>query len=326
MPPLFSVTNSLGSKNKRPSSTGQMVSSDSTRRNSYNGIPKTGKLGPQDMKAIELGVYTLNAAREDTEELEELESVQEICLHNASVCASFGETEKEAVWNLLAQTVERQRDTTLSGWGGCGGGALGVDLVSCLLRFYESLGDVQMLATIACVLRGCSRRLHNKGSCILLPQGNDERYDAYIRRYAELLYGWGLLSVRAELNKHLLFVPRRREGDMSMEEETESGRTPGVAVAFLCPTCGRETNSNFCPTCRTFFRCAICDQAVRGLFTVCDICNHGGHMEHMQRWYSLNVQCPTGCGCTCAIHRSGTPHNSGDTVSSSMASQQGILY
>ena len=306
-----------------------MVPYESKKGSTYNGIPKTGKLELQDLEATELGVYTLNATQENTVEMEELASVQEICLHNASICASFGEIEKEGVWNLLAQTVERQRDTTTNGWGGCGGGALGVDLVSNLLRFYEALGEVQMLATIACVLRGVSRRLSHSGRCILLPRENDERYDAYIRRYAELLYGWGLLNVRAELNKHLRITPTGREGDISMDEDTDTGHTPGVAVAFLCPTCGCENDSNFCPTCRKFFRCAICDQAVRGLFIVCEICHHGGHMEHMQRWFSTNVACPTGCGCTCAIHlglKTSHPHNVVETVSTSIAPQQALLY
>jgi hypothetical protein len=40
---------------------------------------------------------------------------------------------------------------------------------------------------------------------------------------------------------------------------------------------------------------------VKGLFTVCDICNHGGHVGHMTLWFSKHIECPTGCGCNCAL-------------------------
>jgi hypothetical protein len=205
--------------------------------------------------------------------------------------------------------VESQRDDEgkrFNGWGGNGGGALGVDLVSNLLGYYEALGDVQMLATIFCVLSGGHRGTRSKTQPYLLPQGLEEsaKYDAYIKKYAELLYSWGLLSIRAELNKHLLRIPTRREGEQSMEEKTETGRIPGIAVVFKCPQCGRDAdfNTNMCRTCQDFaFRCSICDNAVRGLFTVCDICNHGGHVGHMKSWFANHVECPTGCGCNCTF-------------------------
>jgi hypothetical protein len=179
-----------------------------------------------------------------------------------------------------------------------------------------------MLATIFCVLSGGCRNTSQPGSLKLLPHGQDEKYDSYIRKYAELLYAWGLLSLRAELNKHLIRIPSRleggisseignklllrtpprREGALSVEERSDSGRVPGVAVIFHCPRCGQDTdsNTNFCRSCQDFaFRCSICDNAVRGLFTVCAVCGHGGHLQHMKLWFSSNSQCPTGCGCDC---------------------------
>ena len=267
-----------------------------------------------DAGVMRLGVYALRKPRMDDNAIDivELEEIKRICLHNASICETCGESEKEGVWNLLAQTVESQmmdEGKAFNGWGGNGGGALGVDFVSNLLKYYESLGDVQMLSTIFCVLSGGHRSTRRSGHPFLLPQGQEEKYDAYIHRYAELLYGWGLLTVRAELNKHLLRAPAEREVEVSLEEQGEPGRGAGIAVVFDCPKCGRnaEFNSNVCRACQDFaFRCSICDNAVRGLFTVCDICSHGGHVQHMKSWFDNHQDCPTGCGCKCTFS-SGMP-------------------
>lgn len=291
-----------------------------------DGTVPTGNPEQGEYRGTKLGVYTLRKEStngENGKAVQVLSSIKDICLHNAEVCKSVGKTDKEGVWNLLAQTVDGQIGNKESGWGGKGGGALGVDLVSSLLRYYECLGDAQMLATMFCVLSGGFRSTSQPGSPKLLPQGQDEKYDAYIRKYAELLYAWGLLSVRAELNKHLLRVPSRREGnpvveenkhllrlssrsgdDLSVEEKTDAWRSPGVAVIFHCPRCGQDAdkNTNVCRNCQDFaFRCSICDNAVRGLFTVCNICNHGGHVDHMKSWFSEHIQCPTGCGCNCTF-------------------------
>lgn len=291
-----------------------------------------GSLGDRSKThAMKLGVYTLRLPKVHPEDSKRknLSEIKRICLHNASVCADLGENEKEGVWNLLAETVERQIDDagkqSYNGWGGNGGGALGVELVGNLLKYYEARGDCQMLATMACVLSGGRRSAIRKQTQImedddrpfLLPRDQDEKYDMYIRKYADLLYEWGLLSLRAELNKHLVRVPvttissdpytsaaptsAKQMGTID-ENLNGDGRFPGIAVVFQCPKCGDETefNTNVCRRCQDFaFRCTICDNAVQGLFTACDLCGHGGHVEHMTSWFTKNIQCPTGCGCAC---------------------------
>lgn len=220
------------------------------------------------------------------------------CLHNAEVCHALGEYEKKEVWELLAHAVQGQSEPTnahvYDGWGGAlGGGALGFGLVDSLLRFYESLGDVQMLSTIVCVLRvGPSPRRQNSSYTdtrgndhtieSLLLSDDDERYDMYIRRYADLLYAWDLLTIRAELCKHLvrIVVPSdeiRMLGHVSASGDgavAENTNPPGIALVFRCPRCGGDTNfgTNFCRSCQDYaFRCSICDDSVRGLFTVCGL-------------------------------------------------------
>lgn len=282
-------------------------------------LPKGFSGGTREGKGTRyaLGVYTLSVPKKEghDNECKLWNKIKELCLHNASVCDSVGDPEKGGVWNLLAQTVEGQTDDEgkmYNGWGGIGGGALGVDVVSNLLKYYESLGDVQMLASIYCVLSTGNPGLRSPRHSYLLSQTPEDiaKYDSYIRNYAELLYNWGLLTHRAELNKHLIWKPSNRERDQTCsligEEKTDTtnSRQPGIAVVFVCPRCGRDGdfNTNICRTCQNFvFRCAICDNAVRGLFTVCSLCNHGGHVDHMKAWFSKHVECPTGCGCKCTF-------------------------
>ena len=48
-----------------------------------------------------------------------------------------------------------------------------------------------------------------------------------------------------------------------------------------------------------YFVCCS-NRAVRGLVAWCQVCGHGGHLEHMNKWHQDNEQCPAGCGHLCA--------------------------
>lgn len=210
-------------------------------------------LGSHDMEA--------DTAQEDTNLLK----IKETCIHNAKVCQQLDESGKEGVWKLLTQMVDRklqEKFDPFNGWST----ALGVDLVGNMMRYYEHLGDVQMLATMVCVLRGGRRQQFH-----LLPTGQDEKYDAYIHHYADLLYGWGKLVKRAELLKHLATSLHPSEGKVLNQDGSNSGRTPGIAIVFACPQCGKdaEIGNNVCQMCQDFiFKCSICEIGVRGMFTV----------------------------------------------------------
>lgn len=241
-----------------------------------------------------IGVYALrndekeNSTRQYNTNLGS--KLKKICLHNAEVCYSLGEYQKQEVWEFVAQTIENQVEQSNSvqydGWRG----ALGTGVIDSFLHYYERLGDVQMLATLVCVLR--TRRQnefeqdHEKYSRLpvasLLPHHQDERYDTYIRRYADLLYGWNLFTLRAEFNKHLVrvnvvsdeHVSRYPQIDNVTAESVsfDEAKPTSIAVVFRCLRCGGNTDfgTNVCRTCQDYaFRCSICDNSVRGLFTIC---------------------------------------------------------
>lgn len=276
---------------------------------------------------VDLGVHMI-AHPEDLSylALEQLDRTVELCLYNASVCSELKQNGKADTWSLLAQAVGHlSKDVRdgYDGWGGPGGGALGRDLVASILQFYELHGDVQMLATIVCVLSGgTDRRMGHRGLQLeqeinsgignLLPD-DDNRLDFYIFRYATLLYAWGKLTTRTELNKHLaqgggdeMLIPiepgdaRRLQKDCSANE----GSAPSITFAPLCPRCHKPASpeTNVCNNCRQYaFKCSICMNAVRGLFTTCLKCGHGGHVDHLLPWFEKETTCPTGCGCSCVL-------------------------
>mmetsp|Transcript_14969 Transcript_14969/g.21181 ORF Transcript_14969/g.21181 Transcript_14969/m.21181 type:complete len:298 (+) Transcript_14969:609-1502(+) len=229
------------------------------------------------------------------------------CLHNAKVCQELDQSDKADVWSLLAQMVDNALIDSVdefSGWNEAG--ALGQGLLDSILRHYEKQGDVQMLASISCVLC-CKPEIESKAKGTLLPGTDVERYDSYIRQYANLLYGWGLLTIRTELKKHLVRRLPGNEGALLVPVDcgTEvTSQLPGVDFAIICSRCHIEADkeTNICPSCHNFaFRCSVCTNAVRGLFTICIVCGHGGHVDHVMPWFEKHSQCPTGCGCKCML-------------------------
>jgi len=292
---LFTVPNKMPfGRKKRSASSGAVVQTPSPASVAVD----ENELGNSSLQVIPLGVYTLAGARGPPRRATlRDEKLRDTCLHNAEVCINLGQNEKANVWNLLSQMAENvleDEHDNFNGWGGAYGGSLGHNLVSSFLQFYEAQGDVQMLATIVCVLGGGQRKNVAEGSS-LLPASHQDRYDSYIRRYADVLYGWRLMSIRAELRKHLV----QRLPDPSGDDEYA-----GVGIVVWCSRCHQEatTDNGICRQCRNYaFRCSLCDIAVRGLFTVCASCGHGGHTSHLTEWFSKHSVCPTGCGCECVL-------------------------
>lgn len=47
--------------------------------------------------------------------------------------------------------------------------------------------------------------------------------------------------------------------------------------------------------------CSVCEEKVLGRAIVCPKCGHGGHVDHLEAWFSSDAsECPSGCGCDCA--------------------------
>jgi len=76
-------------------------------------------------------------------------------------------------------------------------------------------------------------------------------------------------------------------------------------MSALLPRAAIQASAN--PRCRAckhiVSRCSICQEPVRGLYTWCQGCGHGGDRTHMMEWFETMRQtsCPTGCGHFCTI-------------------------
>lgn len=123
-----------------------------------------------------------------------------------------------------------------------------------------------------------------------------------------MLYRWGFLVHRAKLLKYL---------SLSYENFR------GVEFVTECLVCGKETPGSLCREChKPLLRCTLCRLPVRGAANACLNCGHGGHTDHMRRWFEVNHYCDyhsefvnellfflsqkneicaTGCGCLCLI-------------------------
>ena len=200
-------------------------------------------------------------------------NVKEICHHNAKAALGMEQRRKAAIWNLLAEALNNVScvgNDDFCGWLGLTGGALGQNLLEEVLKYYEIQRDVQMLATISSVIRGL---LWGKQYPDNLSRFIDcRRTNIYIHSYADILYSWGRVEACAELKKHL-----HLSSTLNVEEPN------GLMFASHSQQCLRiSMNTSINSFGRKPFHCSICRLPVRGLFTVCSMCGHGGHLQHYQ--------------------------------------------
>ena len=237
----------------------------------YRGLisPLDGPVQPRTPRALrpqtsssqmKQGAYVLKRA--EVSNIRNLEAVRAVCDHNAEVSEKVGQHGKAETWKLLSRiVVGRMHMSGSVQWRPKSSLAMGSNLVKLILKYYETMGDVQMLATIVCVLR---QENSDKPESSLLP--NEIKYDGYLRRYSDLLYSWGLLSLRAQLNKRLRYTYESRE--VFGVPSNGSQIAEAISLFSECPHCHQPTTTNYCNNCSDYaFRCTICDTAVRGLFT-----------------------------------------------------------
>lgn len=168
-----------------------------------------------------------------------------------------------------------------------------------VIVFHANRGDVQTSVTIARVL---SPDIELKLGKRYLQQLNVQ--------YIDLLHRLSLWSAASTIMSHCSDEGIRRINQQS------------TSVLIACGMCGRDIiepvappislddvnnakhNRVRCNTCKhVVSQCSICQEPVRGLYTWCQGCGHGGDKEHMNEWFVTLGQmlCPTGCGHVCAI-------------------------
>ncbi|RIA89227.1 WD40-repeat-containing domain protein [Glomus cerebriforme] len=154
-------------------------------------------------------------------------------------------------------------------------------IMSQLLDYYAEQGDVQMCVTLMLVL----------GDRIKISQ---ERVEQWFFSYIELLHRFQLWCAAT----YIISSCRIPSVEMMNQQST--------TIYTTCNNCFRPIlNSRcrywICDKCRKMLNpCSICHNTVKGLYTWCQGCSHGGHLAHMKEWFSVNDECPTGCGHNCS--------------------------
>lgn len=109
----------------------------------------------------------------------------------------------------------------------------------------------------------------------ILGDSQKHMYDNFKRSYAEMLYRWGLLVNRSKILKYLSSNP-----DVSR----------GVEFVTECLSCTKVTPAPLCKDChKPLLYCSLCRLPVRGSANACLSCGHGGHTNHMKRWFLVSL-------------------------------------
>lgn len=162
--------------------------------------------------------------------------------------------------------------------------------------------------------RDANGEKHETNSALYLDPKDAEYHDSFRSTYADLLARMGHLNKSVEVSKRLT----------SMADQNSLIFT----LAVSCPECDKPISGSYCTHCSAAkakkarskvnagalagaptgtlphnSHCALCQQRVRGLASICLACGHGGHTEHIKAWFggrgNGRDQCPTGCGCPC---------------------------
>ncbi|CAD6208442.1 GSCOCG00003454001-RA-CDS [Cotesia congregata] len=154
-------------------------------------------------------------------------------------------------------------------------------LVEAALMHHVSIRDVQTSVSILMAL-GSLRKSLNISTAI---------QESWLLEYIDLLGRFKLYDVATQIIQNA-WIP-------SISQLNQQS----TIIHASCTTCGKAfpPTTWFCDQCNKskLSLCSICHQVVRGLYTWCQGCTHGGHIKHMKDWFQNNRQCPTGCGHMC---------------------------
>eukprot|EP00004_Rigifila_ramosa_P023412 TRINITY_DN6563_c0_g1_i4.p1 TRINITY_DN6563_c0_g1~~TRINITY_DN6563_c0_g1_i4.p1 ORF type:complete len:501 (-),score=77.02 TRINITY_DN6563_c0_g1_i4:25-1527(-) len=155
------------------------------------------------------------------------------------------------------------------------------DTLRDILELLAELGDVQS-CTMICAVVG----LQN-----LPPSIPVRRVEQWWLEYVELLYRMRIYPTAAALIRS---CPIASVAALSQTSTTMHTNCGGCSKPLI-------DSGWYCEKCKALAApCPVCDLPVRGMYSWCQGCGHGGHAAHIQQWFSKNRQCPfPGCAHTC---------------------------
>ncbi|XP_050670198.1 GATOR complex protein WDR24 [Leptidea sinapis] len=174
----------------------------------------------------------------------------------------------------------------LAGAAGAGPQYDAAPLLAAALQQHADLGDVQTAAVVCIALHE-----HRSDLFAYIDEATQEQW---LLGYIELLQRNKLWNVATEVIRCAWL-----SSVWALSQQSTS-------VVACCGRCGRRTRPRApCDRCAPRLAtdlCAVCRQAVRGLYAWCQGCSHGGHLHHMRRWMQQHQVCPAGCGHLCELN------------------------
>jgi hypothetical protein len=157
------------------------------------------------------------------------------------------------------------------------------EVVTKMLKYYAAQGDVQMSVTVLLVLGERASQLVDELSM-----------EHWFSSYIDLLSRQQLWCVAAQVIRECPLDSIRKRNQESTMYDTTCGycNKSMEGGGWQCHRCEKLTSW-----------CSVCHRTVRGLFVWCQGCGHGGHLHHMQDWFSGHPTCPAGCGHSCLASR-----------------------
>ncbi|XP_031570799.1 GATOR complex protein WDR24-like [Actinia tenebrosa] len=152
-------------------------------------------------------------------------------------------------------------------------------LIVDVLQHFAEEGDVQMSASLLIVL---GDRIRHKI--------DEQTQELWLMSYIDLLRRLEMWSVANEITK------------LSSLPIVNTQNLQSTTVYASCGRCNKPLSKSgwFCKRCMSLIEpCSLCHLSVRGSYVWCQGCGHGGHLTHIQEWFSNNIWCPAGCGHIC---------------------------
>ncbi|XP_022190901.1 GATOR complex protein WDR24 [Nilaparvata lugens] len=151
------------------------------------------------------------------------------------------------------------------------------------LRHHANAGDVQTCASVLIALGEKRRSLSH-----VLDEAIQEHW---LTAYIDIL------------TRHQLWDVATQVIQLSWIASVYQLNQQSTLVNLCCTKCNKTLLRSgwLCDSCRSVecAVCSVCHKVVKGLYSWCQGCAHGGHMKHIQEWLENYSECPAGCGHQC---------------------------